>query len=76
MVVFNQTKKLPTTKPTQSNGEPTLNRQTSYKLLGEQAEENNDAKLDLKISPKYLSKTDARSRLHDLIDEEVDELAR
>jgi hypothetical protein len=35
-----------------------------------------DTKPDLKNSPKYLSKTDARSRLHDLVDEEVDELAR
>lgn len=76
VVVFNQTKKLPTAKSNTTNAEPTLNRQTSYKLLGEQPEDIIDVKPESKTSLKYLSKTDARSRLHDLIDDEVDELAR
>lgn len=77
VVVFNQTKKLSTSKNTHLNAEPTLNRQTSYKILGEQAEEGQDSKNEPKTSPKHqLSKTDARSRLHELIDDDVDELAR
>ena len=35
-----------------------------------------DKNEDLRSSPRYLQKTDARSKLHDIIDDEVGELAR